>query len=192
MEGHFSMPPQGMVYLLLFQAFAAHASMPKSPWTLKRLQGAWRAFLRAVDNSNYQSSQGTKKRMEKLIWENPLTGTKKTVVTEGTWKPTLPSLRPPHESEVTPTSEDANPSLHFQNPFQIDDEETDYDDVWSSENRVFLGRKVIVSVLHAFSECGGRDAVLEVWEEIERLWRPHTQKLADVVAVRKTLRRLAG
>jgi pentatricopeptide repeat protein len=196
MECHFSMPPQGMVYLLLFQAFAKHASMPKSPWTLKRLQGAWRAFLRAVDNSKYQTSQDphTKKRLAKLIWENPLTGIKKTVITpdvpESTSEPRMPSLRRRHESEEV--AEDEKPSLHIPNPFQIDGEESDYDDVWSSENRVFLGRKVIVTVLHAFSECGGPDAVLEVWDEIERLWRPNTQKLADVVAVRKALRRLAG
>ncbi|KAL1960219.1 hypothetical protein VTO42DRAFT_8762 [Malbranchea cinnamomea] len=197
MEVHFSIPPQGMVYIFLFQGFSKHGGKPKSPWTFERLQAVWAAFLRAVENSNYEIRKRprTEKRLAKLIWENPLTGEKNTIVRQ---YPSIHSGREkstPSQPQPEPLSNHeyesgSSPNSKGQNYDEIDDDE-DEDD-WRYENTVYLGRRVIVCALYAFHVCGGRQAVLELWSQIERLWRPKTQKLADVVAVKKVLRRLVG
>src|SRR5439155_10678906 len=70
------------------------------------------------------------------------------------------------------------------------DESDEADDDWKYENSVYLGRRIIISSLRAFSVCGGPDAVIEVWAQIDRLWRAESQKMADIIAVKTVLNRL--
>lgn len=173
MEVHFSIPPQGMVYVLLFQGFAIHGRKPKTAWTLKRLHGVWEAFLRAVDNSDAAIKQkNIEKRITEFEWENPLTGEKKTVAN-------------PDLSENSGV-EDAESAFSPANEYR----DRDDDDDWRYENTVFLGRKMIVSSLNAFFVCGGRQAALELWADVQSRWRRKRQSPPDVAYVRRVLTRL--
>ena len=188
MEVHFEIPPRTIVYILLFQGFSVHGRAPKTPWTFERLQAVWAAFRRAVDHSHSEirSRSSTKKRMAKFIWENPLTGNTNTVVRQ------FPSVHNPRGHRHASKSEDKNESLSDNDTLEHDyhDEEDDNEDKWRYENTIFLGRKVVVSALHAYSVCGGPAAVRELWSQIKPHWTPKHQKLADVVAVKKVVRRL--
>ncbi|PKY02187.1 pentatricopeptide repeat protein [Aspergillus campestris IBT 28561] len=55
------------------------------------------------------------------------------------------------------------------------------------ENGVFLGRRMIVTILRAFGSCCGPREVMDVWLKIEHLWQPQRRKAIDVMKVREEL-----
>lgn len=201
MEVQFSIPPQGMVYIFLFQGFSRNGGTSKSAWTFKRLQEVWAAFLRAVDHSNNEIRQRPKtiKRLAKLVWENPLTGNTNTVMKQmpstyrrkGDTAVSEYQTQSPMDSNDESRSSPSNDTRECEEDDEDDDDDEDEDD-WQYENTVYLGRKVIVSALYAYYVCGGRTAVIELWPQIERHWRSRSRKLADVVAVTKVLQRLTA
>ena len=188
MEVHFEIPPRTIVYILLFQGFSIHGGASKTPWSFERLQGVWAAFRRAVEHSHSEirSRSSTKKRMAKFIWENPLTGKTNTVIRQ------FPSVHNPSGKRPASESDNKDESSSDIDAMEHEDhdEEDDHEDKWRYENTVFLGRKVVVSALHAYYVCGGPAAVRELWSEIKPHWTPKNQKLADVVAVKKVVQRL--
>ncbi|OAX85287.1 hypothetical protein ACJ72_00317 [Emergomyces africanus] len=194
MKVTFAIPPQGMIYIFLFHGFAAHGGKEGTQWTYKRLKSVWKHFLRALYHSKAELSakRGSKCRREKFVWENPLTEQSDPSSQESARleeAEEVPSKTPSHYTEKgvnrTPSS-DASHSDGPPNPF----EEDETDDDWRYENTVYLGRKLIVSCLRAHAACGGPDAVLDVWVRIERLWKPESQKRADILAVREVLEQL--
>ena len=62
---------------------------------------------------------------------------------------------------------------------------------WDPEHRVdnglFIGRRMITTILQAFGTCCGPKEVLEVWLQLERLWHPQKRKAIDVLAVKEEL-----
>ena len=52
------------------------------------------------------------------------------------------------------------------------------------ENGVFLGRRMIVTILRAFGACCKPEDVMEVWLTIERIWQPKKRKALDVIIVK--------
>ncbi|KAG5297509.1 pentatricopeptide repeat protein [Histoplasma ohiense] len=194
MKVTFAIPPQGMIYIFLFHGFAAHGEKKDTQWTYKRLKGVWKHFLRALYHSKAElsSKRSTKCRREKFVWESPLAN-KAEASSRGpdsaeeaddeTSKPTLYTSERgvDQASSWTALTGDGPP-----NPF----EEDEADDDWRYENSVYLGRKLIVSCLRAHAACGGPEAVMDVWERIERLWKPESQKKADILAVKAVLGQL--
>ncbi|KAJ5881825.1 uncharacterized protein N7529_000497 [Penicillium soppii] len=55
------------------------------------------------------------------------------------------------------------------------------------ENGLFIGRRMITTILQAFGTCCGPKEVLEVWLQLERLWHPQQRKAIDVLAVKEEL-----
>jgi Pentatricopeptide repeat domain len=47
-------------------------------------------------------------------------------------------------------------------------------------NNVFLRRSIVVWILRAFGKCAGKKRMLEVWEELERRWKPNEDELRDI------------
>ncbi|KAJ0420720.1 hypothetical protein BJY00DRAFT_283402 [Aspergillus carlsbadensis] len=55
------------------------------------------------------------------------------------------------------------------------------------ENGVFLGRRMIITILRAFGTCCSENDLMEVWLRIERIWQPEKRKGLDVLAVKEEL-----
>jgi pentatricopeptide repeat protein len=193
MEATFSIPPQGMIYMFLLQGFSIHGGKSRTMWTFSQLKGVWASFLRAMHDSKaeVETKQRTKHRKAKLVWENPLkrpgydyaTETAMGCSAETTNRTAL--LDKEMGTNLNGLNEDASPSS-FADPDWGDEP----DDDWKYENGVYLGRRLIISCLRAFSVCGGPEAVIEVWTQIDRLWRSESQKMADIIAVKIVLDRL--
>lgn len=176
----FEMPPQGMIYIFLFQGFAIHGGHRNSEWTLLRLKDAWGSFLRALNDSKIDtmSKKRSKLRKAKLSWENPL------------------NPKFPFDMETAPSPlRDTSTSKNITSPDMpmYDRTDTDVLDIgqeWQYENTVYLGRRIIISALYAFSVCGGPQSVMETWQQVDKLWKLDSQKMADIIAVRKVLQKL--
>ncbi|PGH36311.1 hypothetical protein GX50_00816 [[Emmonsia] crescens] len=194
MKVTFAIPPQGMIYIFLFHGFAAHGGKEGTQWTYKRLKGVWEHFLRALYHSKAELSakRGTKCRREKFLWESPLTDKPDSSSRELEGAEEVDESASKLMSHDTERGVNRAPSSNAShghgppNPF----EEDETDDDWRYENTVYLGRKLIVSCLRAHAACGGPDAVLDIWVRIERLWKPESQKKADILAVRAVLEQL--
>lgn len=53
------------------------------------------------------------------------------------------------------------------------------------ENGVFLGRRMIITILRAFGACCKPEDVMEVWMTIERIWQPKKRKALDVMIIKE-------
>ncbi|KAK2749602.1 hypothetical protein FQN57_005824 [Myotisia sp. PD_48] len=154
-------PPQGMVFVIMFQGFALHGGQRDTQWTYESLQRVWVSFLRAMRNSKaeiYEKTR-TQKRIAKFRWDSS------------------------SASEEPAASADAD--CYEDEDEDKDDEDLDED--WQYENSVYLGRSLIISCLRAYSACGGPKAVIHIWDQIEGLWRVESQKQRDIIAVKKVL-----
>ncbi|KAL2364779.1 hypothetical protein RJZ56_002299 [Blastomyces dermatitidis] len=194
MKVTFAIPPQGMIYIFLFHGFAAHGGKEGTQWTYKRLKGVWKHFLRALYHSKSELSakRGTKCRREKFVWESPLSdepdsSSRGSDSVEEAREESSDSMLHDNDRGVHQVSS-SNASREDGPPNPFEEDETDDD--WRYENTVYLGRKLIVSCLRAHAACGGPEAVLDVWERIERLWKPESQKKADILAVKTVLEQL--
>ncbi|KAK1143089.1 hypothetical protein N8T08_006973 [Aspergillus melleus] len=209
MEMAYTIPPRGMIYLLLFDGFA-HNGRKRKGWTSERLQETWRAYLAVL----YESRARYAERFHKpgtLIWQNPLEsgspGNSRTLTrpasglytplplgrtetgdaAEDNIKTTVPEENEPkakHERTETGEEVDADELLD-----RNDHSEPDHLAVLERqiENGVFLGRRMIIIILRAFGTCCGPKAVMEVWLRMEKLWQPQKRKALDVQAVREEL-----
>jgi pentatricopeptide repeat protein len=180
MEATFSIPPQGMIYMFLLQGFSIHGGKSRTVWTFPQLKSVWASFLRDLHDSKaeVEAKQRTKRRKAKLVWENPLKRSGYDYAAET-------ALGCPADTNLNGSNEDTSPSRPAD-----PDWEDEADDDWKYENGVYLGRRIIISCLRAFSVCGGQEAVIEVWTQIDRLWRSESQKMADIIAVKTVLDRL--
>ncbi|KAF4288282.1 hypothetical protein KXX33_000074 [Aspergillus fumigatus] len=80
MEKTFTIPPRGMIYLLLFEGFARHGRKKKG-WTADKLRFAWRSYVRALYESRTRLNGDFSIHRPALTWENPLKGDSPTVLT---------------------------------------------------------------------------------------------------------------
>lgn len=172
MEDVYRIPPQGMIYNFLFQGFIIHGGK-HGPWTLNRLKEVWRTFLRAVDRSQKIIAQKTKVKKGTLTvaWENPLRK-----------KPTKNKKRTPQSQSQTPPKAQNGHQENVTHGFQGSSDFHDREEMegWRYENIVFLGSTIVIKILHAFNSCGGPDAVIEVWGQIERNWKVESLQMGDI------------
>ncbi|KAI2716801.1 hypothetical protein CBS147354_6796 [Penicillium roqueforti] len=88
------------------------------------------------------------------------------------------------EIEELDVDEVFNPRLQFSG-------EAEQEEFWDPEQRLenglFIGRRMIITILQAFGTCCGPKEVLEVWLQLERLWHPQQRKSIDVFAVKEEL-----
>nr|KMM73412.1 hypothetical protein CPAG_09701 [Coccidioides posadasii RMSCC 3488] len=194
MENTFDSPPQGMVYLFLFEGFAKHGNKRKSDWTLERLRRAWTSFLRDMNESEQRDLTRVQQRISKLVWETRLNQRYR----ESEDTSDEPNLRriTTHNGENDLKASDDIMGTGVFNPYSksealeangYDDDYDDEEDEYYYEHGVFLGRRIVIACLRAHSVCGGPKAVLGVWDQIKPLWRPEAQRLKDIVAVNKVL-----
>ncbi|WEW55457.1 hypothetical protein PRK78_000888 [Emydomyces testavorans] len=200
MEDTFELPPQGMVYLLLFEGFAKHGGRKKSAWNLQRLTRAWASFLRDLHDSLNQDMPRVQRRISKLIWDTRLN--------QESPEFGIASKDEEHESQAALDDDDDDEDdldqytdegdtmdTNFSNPRpeheedleENGDDDDDDDEGYHCEHGVFLGRRIIIACLRAHSACGGQRAVLRVWQQIRPLWRIESQRLKDIIAVNKAL-----
>lgn len=211
MEMAFTIPPRGMIYLLLFDGFA-HNGRKRRGWTPERLQETWRTYLSVL----YESRARLVERFHRpgtLVWQNPLEsgtpGNSRTLTRapRGLYTP-LPSDNMTQGDHVEEKTQSVAPEENGQdtNPETTEvTEEADADELLNRlnqdtpesdnlavlerqiENGVFLGRRMIIIILRAFGTCCGPKAVMEVWLRMERLWQPQKRKALDVQAVKEEL-----
>ncbi|KAJ5569892.1 uncharacterized protein N7459_009322 [Penicillium hispanicum] len=55
------------------------------------------------------------------------------------------------------------------------------------ENGVFVGRRMIIVILHAFGTCCGPREVMEAWLQLDQLWPSTKRKAIDEIAIREVL-----
>jgi pentatricopeptide repeat protein len=80
------------------------------------------------------------------------------------------------------------PSSDFpHSDFPVEAEQPPWDPEQRVENGLFIGRRMITTILQAFGTCCGPKEVLEVWLQLERLWHPQQRKAIDVLAVKEEL-----
>jgi hypothetical protein len=97
-----------------------------------------------------------------------------------------------HEEDEISDVEDAEGELDADEVFG---RRPDFPEVeqppWDPEQRVqnglFIGRRMITTILQAFGTCCGPKEVLEVWLQLERLWHPSQRKAIDVLAIKEEL-----
>lgn len=72
MEHAFDVPPNQIVYMMLFEGFAIHGHH-KNEWSPERLRHVWHAYLRALRASKARLDAQQRHRVpRKMEWENPL------------------------------------------------------------------------------------------------------------------------
>lgn len=208
MEMTFLLPPQGMVYIFLFEGFARHGASMRDVWTYERLKTAWASFLRALHESKERAAADSRSKMrrEKMEWENPSKNANRPASDAERPNESLPyfrfsstgpsrsnnsrsSRRNSNDIEEESELDDGLGHTASRNPASSDsaDDDADLDE---NEHGVYLGRRIVIACLRAFAVCGGRNATLEVWGKIHRLWKPERRKLQDIIAVKAVLNRL--
>lgn len=196
MEKLFDIPPQGMVYLFLFEGFARHGGKNNTPWDFRRLSRAWSAFLRDLNISEQQSVPQVQKRISQLVWDAPATYNQHDpdcdeevyFDDDGT---------DDHDETIYPQDAfartDYRPDAHSVDTYsrsRFEEAEDEDNEDEGPETGVFLGRRMIIACLRAHDVCGGPKAVARVWEQIKPLWRVESRRLKDIIAVNQELYRL--
>ncbi|KAL2867923.1 pentatricopeptide repeat protein [Aspergillus lucknowensis] len=90
MEKVFSVPPRGMIYLLLFDGFGRHGRKKKG-WTAGKLRTVWKAYLRALYESKSRLHRRSYALPRSFVWENPLGDTNGTTTSNFTPLPATTS-----------------------------------------------------------------------------------------------------
>lgn len=72
MENAYAVPPNQIVYMMLFEGFSIHG-LQKKAWSAERLRLVWYAYLRALRASKAKlDAQQRHRSPGKMEWENPL------------------------------------------------------------------------------------------------------------------------
>ncbi|KAL4878540.1 hypothetical protein BJY04DRAFT_195594 [Aspergillus karnatakaensis] len=197
MEGVFRVPPRGMIYLLLFDGFA-HQGELKADWTAEKLKMVWKAYLRALYESRSRLSRGSYSMPSHFVWENPLKRTGITASPGSTNSPgklytpllSAASVHKRQAEDHQSTSVDDVHDSENEDAFE-DEDDSDIDSLERKdhrvENGVFLGRRMIITILRAFGACCGPEDLMDVWIRIESIWDPGSRSGLDVLACKKEL-----
>jgi hypothetical protein len=210
MERIYRVPPRGMIYLLLFDGFA-HNGRSKRGWSAEKLRAVWTAYLRALHESKSRLHRRSFALPPFFKWENPLGDINVAATSKSHRHPSittdnlytqLPSVATgsANGNSIGHVSNDGHlddlPDLHRDSPIphltgQRTREPPDEDDQEFLERRiengVFLGRRMIITILRAFGTCCSENDLMEVWLRIERIWQPEKRKGLDVMAVKEEL-----
>lgn len=217
MESVYTVPPRGMIYLLLFEGFASHGGR-RSHWTAEKLRYAWHTYLRALNESMKRYNERFHCQTQRLVWENPLNKSARTVKKiQMSKRPIelyipLPGSNPnagrplgegqgdnePVEKEDDSEEREEPDDSYDLDPVDVDElfnNPVQTREAWDEmaeldrqiENGVFLGRQMIVLILRAFGACCDPDELVEVWLTIDRLWYPGKRKASDVQIVKEEL-----
>ncbi|KAI9367915.1 hypothetical protein BJX61DRAFT_526289 [Aspergillus egyptiacus] len=215
MEKFFSVPPRGMVYLLIFDGFA-HQSRYRKSWSAEKLWMVWNSYLQALYESKARLHRRSPALPASVVWKNPLRNNAMLPSSTSTTTPPTPS-----SSSVTADAQEGLSESREEDGHQISGKgEVECDNATSKhngaidvsaihvparegphkpedletlerriENGVFLGRRMIIIILRAFGACCGHDDVMEVWLRMESIWEPGLRKGLDVLAVKEELQR---
>ncbi|EEP81924.1 hypothetical protein UREG_06789 [Uncinocarpus reesii 1704] len=161
LENTFKLPPQGMVYLFLFEGFARHGATKDSHWNYRRLTCAWEAFLRDLKVSEEEDFPRVRERISKLEWKAPLSPDQ------------LESLNTLDESDQEDSThldydlDEDDPlgvkevlTLRAEDFDIIGDEDPEEGEDHFNARGVFLGRKLVIAILQAHFACGGPKAIV--------------------------------
>lgn len=212
MESIYAVPPRGMIYSLLFEGFASHGGR-KSHWSAEKLRYSWQTYRRALNESMDRYTERFHRQTQRLVWENPLTKSRRTIkkvnLPKGPTEMYIPLPRNPGADLPRSKNQEEQEEYHREEQEGPDDS-LDFDEVdverlfnnpkhtrqaWDEmaeldrqiENGVFLGRHMIVQIIRAFGACCEPGELLEVWLTIERLWYPPKRKAFDVQIIREEL-----
>ncbi|OJJ44706.1 hypothetical protein ASPZODRAFT_134801 [Penicilliopsis zonata CBS 506.65] len=208
MEKVFSAPPRALVYLFLFEGFVRHGNKRKKQWSADLLNDVWKSYLRALRDSKRRQLDPS--RPGELIWENPLARYRAETGPDAFYIP-LPSSAAQGDNNSDHTLGDTDPKksandeipdnlVDADESFQLDEMfnlktpsslslDCDSKEIELQENGVFLGRRMIVTILRAFGACSGPSEVMEAWLRIEKIWQPEWRRANDVLVVREELER---
>ncbi|KAF9887852.1 hypothetical protein FE257_009512 [Aspergillus nanangensis] len=205
MEKTFTIPPRGMIYLLLFSGFARNGRKRKG-WTAERLRAVWQTYLRTLYESRSRYNDRLHLRTGKPIWENPLGNSAMVSETRVAHVPhtsqDLYKPLPTADRNDSPITGDRANQDGYHELANADYEDIDTDELFGPragdhdgtdglerqiENGVFLGRRMIIIILRAFGTCCGPHEVMEVWLRIEQLWQPKRRRALDVLAIKEEL-----
>lgn len=191
MENILVSPPWGMVYMFLFHGFALHGGKRSSQWTYIRLRRASSHFFRLYHESQREVARDplTIERVTKFFWHGPKgdEGSANILNNDYSSPHQSPSYKPQTGGIERRKNRKHIPLSKHDN---VEDDEEE-DDTWRDDRGVYLGRKMIVSCLRAFSTCGGPKAVEDIWGQIEPLWGRESLKRSDIISVMDTLDELA-
>ncbi|KAL2801466.1 hypothetical protein BJX66DRAFT_289893 [Aspergillus keveii] len=212
MERIYRVPPRGMIYLLLFDGFARNGRS-KRGWSAEHLRTVWTAYLRALHESRSRLHRRSFALPPFFNWENPLGDTNLAVTSKSHRYPSittdnlytqLPSVATGPPNGTSMNVGEVSTDSHLGDLLDLHDdpsiphltdqrtrEPPDEDDLEFLERRiengVFLGRRMIITILRAFGTCCSENDLMEVWLRIERIWQPEKRKGLDVLAVKEEL-----
>ncbi|PWY86179.1 hypothetical protein BO70DRAFT_361000 [Aspergillus heteromorphus CBS 117.55] len=213
MEKAYVVPPRGMIFLLYFSGFARNGRYNKG-WTAEQLQETWKSYLRALHESSTRLTELYRNQQKSGLTTPFLGGTSAfevaypSVTREpsdfNTTLPTSGSASKGKSHEVgnpkarTMTQADGKPGADnaFRDMEGADEEIEEHaqhrqhssEEIETRiENGVFLGRRMIVTILRAFGACCGPDEIMKVWLQMERIWQPRKRKALDVMITREEL-----
>jgi pentatricopeptide repeat protein len=211
MEQVYEVPPRSIVYYFLFRGFAIHHGT--KGWTAERLEEIWRAFRRALYESYTRIGRPENEESLSPRWENPLQS-----ICEATIESSLDHAEYYQQEEIFKSRSGETPGQkHSKSPSHREKLEGDiipeeenlmelFDEVgqfgqfhrhWYPdekmtrriENGVFLSRELNIVILKAFGAHCGTDALLRVFSQIERMWKPWKRLGHDVHGVKKELQK---
>ncbi|KAL5342571.1 hypothetical protein BJX70DRAFT_356136 [Aspergillus crustosus] len=199
LETVFQVPPRGMVYLLLFEGFARQGDL-KNGWTAEKLRLVWKAYLRALYESRSRLSRESYGVPSQSVWENPLrrdgvtAALSPTNIPSNLYTPLLSAANVQKRQVTDHQTTLVEDAIDSEDEDILEDElDDDRDFVGQQrhdhrlENGVFLGRRMIITILRAFGACCGPEDIMNVWIRIESIWDPGTRSGLDVLAVQKEL-----
>lgn len=186
MESVFAVPPQSIIYNFLFLAFDRHK--PSQGWTKERLQEVWVVFRRLIFESETRLSKLENEGVHiESRWENPL----KSACNELLGPPEKNRYKPPRiRNNENERVDEENIMEKFDNMGRY--RRSSYLDDSTPrqlENIMLLSRGMNIAILKAFGAHVGYRDLVEIYAQIERIWKPWKRLPSDAHAVKNELDR---
>ncbi|KAL4964761.1 pentatricopeptide repeat protein [Aspergillus stella-maris] len=219
MENVFAVPPRGMVYLLLFQGFDYHGRHKKgwTAETLWVVWRAYLRALHESKTRMEHHSFGLPPSFvweNPLSGNTSIAGAEAQLTNESSelYSPLLTAAVGAHntpseyedeyawseeetelskaEIDITEELDDLNDSVDNDLKQKRPREDNDLESLEHRlENGVFLGRRMIITILRAFGTCCAPEDIMAVWARMESIWQPDRRRGLDVMAVKEELER---
>ena len=158
-------PPRFLVYVLIFDGFARFGGWKKQ-WSAEKLRETWVACSEVLLDSRERYAQSFIRR--------PIGKVHRSIDETGD-----------HSDRFAES--DTDDPMQAKRAEQMELEQLDK--VRLVNDGLFLGPRIIISILRAFGACCSRDELLDVWLQIEVIWESHKRKLTDVEFVTNELNR---
>lgn len=184
MERVFTVPPQSFVYNSLFLGFSRHE--PSKGWTKELLLEVWVVFRRLLFESETRlarlESDGL---LAEPLWENPLSSISNTLLgpsgTSKDQKGRRSGIEDEEEEDILKKFDDMG---HYRRSSYLDDSTPR-----RLENTMLLSRGLNIAILKAFGAHLGTKGLINIYAQIERIWKPWKRLPSDAHAVKNELDR---